>query len=557
MAKLDETHPDPLVKDLAFRHLQGIGAPAEKHLLKALQSPDEARCSAALAGLRSSKSDEVLAAVGRAFLERPEIGTINLAFEHLRGTEGKGIPHFLAALKSPQEHARSRAIEGLRFGPAPAEALAVVAEVFRNDASASVRNQASEFLRALGPKADAELLASLASPNADVRLKAVGGLRETKAPAALAEISRIFREDKDEKLHAEAFEYLRRVGAPAEKELLLATNDADKDIKVKAVLALGDARSEASIPRLVELLSDLEPAIKTAAGDALVRIGPKALAAVDAAVEAGRLKKAAADQIRAVADQEEVERILDGLVTEEGGRGHYDGMFKDLAAFGTGRSVPCLLKIASDPKHRYRFAGRRERIGTYPEIVRELAIMALGELKDPAATRALKGVLARESEAPGRSSIRDELIVSLHRLGEKKPLEDYLATAQKRIDEDLKEGRREQAFESIFSLGIILNRTGRREEAESAYGRLAKLVEEKPGVPGETEWLPHTWYNLACLAALRKDVPVAVERLRRAVKAGFRDREWIRLDRDLDALRDDAGYRALLADDALFEKPVR
>ena len=59
----------------------------------------------------------------------------------------------------------------------------------------------------------------------------------------------------------------------------------------------------------------------------------------------------------------------------------------------------------------------------------------------------------------------------------------------KRIDEELKvDGGREQAFESIFSLGIILNRTGRREDAESTYLRLAKLLEEKPRAPGETDW---------------------------------------------------------------------
>ena len=45
-----------------------------------------------------------------------------------------------------------------------------------------------------------------------------------------------------------------------------------------------------------------------------------------------------------------------------------------------------------------------------------------------------------------------------------------------------------------------------------------------------------------------------MEWLDKAVSAGFKDRGWIRKDRDLDAIREDAGYKKILADDALFEK---
>jgi hypothetical protein len=41
------------------------------------------------------------------------------------------------------------------------------------------------------------------------------------------------------------------------------------------------------------------------------------------------------------------------------------------------------------------------------------------------------------------------------------------------------------------------------------------------------------------------------------VRAGFKDRQWIRMDRDLDLIRDEEGYRALLADEALFRADDR
>jgi hypothetical protein len=37
------------------------------------------------------------------------------------------------------------------------------------------------------------------------------------------------------------------------------------------------------------------------------------------------------------------------------------------------------------------------------------------------------------------------------------------------------------------------------------------------------------------------------------VRAGFKDRQWIRMDRDLEPIRNEGGYRTLLADDKLFE----
>lgn len=54
-------------------------------------------------------------------------------------------------------------------------------------------------------------------------------------------------------------------------------------------------------------------------------------------------------------------------------------------------------------------------------------------------------------------------------------------------------------------------------------------------------------YNVACLYALEGEVDRAIACLEKAARAGFAHPEWIRRDPDLDSLRDDPRFRALLA----------
>jgi len=55
-------------------------------------------------------------------------------------------------------------------------------------------------------------------------------------------------------------------------------------------------------------------------------------------------------------------------------------------------------------------------------------------------------------------------------------------------------------------------------------------------------------YNVACLYALEGELDRAIERLAAAMRAGFAHRDWIEHDPDLDALREDPRFRALLGD---------
>jgi HEAT repeat protein len=548
---------DPVadLREKAYEVLLRLGPPAEPALLKRLDAPEAGRRLRAFIGLKDSKSPEVLEAVGKRFALETEKDAIDAAYDILRGAGPASEGAFRAALTSLQERARERAVDGLR-GLKAAGAIEPVGELFRKDPAEPVRRAAGEYLKAQGLRAEDALIAGLKAEMPAVRLEAIRALGEIKAEKPLGEISRLFREDKDRETHRAAFEYLRRLGGKAEKDLMFALDDEDKaGIRIPAIQALGAAKSAAAIERLIDFLGGVDPETKEPARDALVRIGPKALAAVEAAVTSGRLKKPAAEEIRDFLDREAVEELLAAQVTDEGGTGWYEGQFKELVAFGKVRAMPVLLRMLREPAYPWRLAERREKVPEYDRLLRELAVMALGELGDPVAAGPLKAALAEQPAAGGSGTLKEEILVALHRLGDVQPVQEFLDKATKEADALLAGGgRRGEACSIYFSEGLVLNRVGRRADAAAVYLKIVKASEGAAAEAGEIDFLGNALYNLACLSALDKKPAEAVDWLGKAVRAGFRDREWIRRDKDLDAIREEAAYKALLADDALFEK---
>ena len=64
---------------------------------------------------------------------------------------------------------------------------------------------------------------------------------------------------------------------------------------------------------------------------------------------------------------------------------------------------------------------------------------------------------------------------------------------------------------------------------------------------GQDQDEPVVLYNVACFYALQGDVDRAIELLTTAVENGWGDREWLETDSDLDTLRKDSRFKALLA----------
>jgi adenylate cyclase len=77
-------------------------------------------------------------------------------------------------------------------------------------------------------------------------------------------------------------------------------------------------------------------------------------------------------------------------------------------------------------------------------------------------------------------------------------------------------------------------------------GELDKGLEMAERALGPDEKEPVVLYNVACFFAMKGDSDRSIELLERAVENGWGDRAWLETDSDLDSLRADARFQALL-----------
>jgi adenylate cyclase len=77
-------------------------------------------------------------------------------------------------------------------------------------------------------------------------------------------------------------------------------------------------------------------------------------------------------------------------------------------------------------------------------------------------------------------------------------------------------------------------------------GELDKGLEMAERALGPDEKEPVVLYNVACFFAMKGDSDRSIELLERAVENGWGDRAWLETDSDLDSLREDARFQALL-----------
>ena len=78
-------------------------------------------------------------------------------------------------------------------------------------------------------------------------------------------------------------------------------------------------------------------------------------------------------------------------------------------------------------------------------------------------------------------------------------------------------------------------------------GEFAKAQELAERALGRDQEEPVVLYNVACFYAMKGDTDRAMELLERAVENGWGDKAWLETDPDLDSLRSDARFQALMA----------
>jgi tetratricopeptide (TPR) repeat protein len=92
--------------------------------------------------------------------------------------------------------------------------------------------------------------------------------------------------------------------------------------------------------------------------------------------------------------------------------------------------------------------------------------------------------------------------------------------------------------------GQLLSHKGMHARALQIDHRLVQLEPE--------DSVAH--YNLGCSLAVMGYAQDALEALRQALLRGYRDIDFLESDRDLDSLREEPGYRALLREFGMQEK---
>lgn len=88
----------------------------------------------------------------------------------------------------------------------------------------------------------------------------------------------------------------------------------------------------------------------------------------------------------------------------------------------------------------------------------------------------------------------------------------------------------------LKALGDLYTRNGRYEDGLKMDLELSRLCPRESLV----------WYNLACSYALLNRTEEALASLERSIVLGYRDVRWISEDRDLDSLKKDQRFIALL-----------
>jgi HEAT repeat protein len=389
-ALADDAPPsvDKLIERLASRDLAtrreagfqlshlGAGAkPALPALLKALDDDDKQVWSYAVAAIANLGPDarEAIPVLldrldGRKARGRRERdfrqGIMRTAYA-LSRIGPVAVPPLIKALAESDTTLRAGAARALGgMGPAAREAVPALIQNL-GDSQDPARDEAIQAIALIGPAAGSALVAALQDSEARRRAGAAGALAQIDPPFrdGARAIEQAAAKEQDASVRAALFPALARSGVVPERCVALILpavtdeNDALRHAALNALLATPALRS-AAVPKLAVLLKDANPGVRERAARSLGRVGPGAVAALPALLDAARAADGAPAYAEALAEigPQAVPPLLDILQKKKSAESKW--ALRALHGFGP-PAVPVLAEAlkSNSPEVRAAAAG--------------------------------------------------------------------------------------------------------------------------------------------------------------------------------------------------------
>jgi tetratricopeptide (TPR) repeat protein len=311
-----------------------------------------------------------------------------------------------------------------------------------------------------------------------------------------------------------------KVGKSALPYLRSALKEGNMYQRMNAVELLGSLKEPESVFTILEMSGSPSMSIRAAAQRAIDRYGSDLFEVLNKMIESGQVDESKLpDDVVAKLYR----GVLVKLFSEVDTGGQYPGQYATIARLGP-KAIPSLLSLMDDS-----LEGRRTVTGGVTAIV-----SALADFKDDRVIKRLEGLWEflerRRAENMANSSLEQTTAVTLAKLGADKQF-------KKLLEAQLEEAKKNPSPSTYQNVAILYHHVGQYDKSQLWFLRAA----ESAGMAG---YIHH--YNLACAYAMGKKLDKAVEALAIAIKNGYANFEWMVKDKELDAIRNEAGYIELL-----------
>ncbi|MBI2923340.1 MAG: HEAT repeat domain-containing protein [Planctomycetes bacterium] len=323
-----------------------------------------------------------------------------------------------------------------------------------------------------------------------------------------------FLEDREQAAAA-----LVKLGKEAVPLVAPLAEDRDARVQRAAVEILGRIGTPESVRALLPLLDHADAGIRGSVRASFLRAGRACKPILRSEAEQNPAVKGEVEKLLVDLTVQDIEAVFRRQITSSGESGFYHGQYDDLKELGPD-GVAVLTRMFTDPE----FPFQDPAAPGYQ--YRQMAVDALGDVGDASVIPELVN-MEDPSSRLGRGAA-----FTLYKLGHQEPV----LKMEKDLRDGLAEADSQQQGRIWADLAEIAARVGEQDRAIEAYRNVIRL--------GHETYVVH--YNLACAYSMKGMKAEAIAEMRRAKDAGYRNAEWIQLDRDLDGIRGEPEFRKIL-----------